>query len=342
MHNPSRESVQSIYAGTGISASNGKRILALKELLGTIALQGYKFTTVTPVTHERFLLRSDGIAKNSRDIFGWSLPFKPEVLSPLVFELMLQADLLINSGDYWLSKIRISSLDNDLFLHSRFPTNHAQSVFFGPDTYRFARFIKQTLKTLQPQSDFAALHSPLKVLDVGCGSGAGGIAVIRSLSNQQTYELNLNDLNPIALDYAVVCAQVAAIPATILSGDFFNIQGVEFDLIVSNPPYISDSAARLYRDGGSHYGLELSLRIVIHALNLLTPGGRLLLYTGVAMTSDEKNPLLSELIPYLANNNFRWSYEEIDPDIFGEELEQPAYKGVSRIAAVGFIVVRIG
>jgi hypothetical protein len=32
------------------------------------------------------------------------------------------------------------------------------------------------------------------------------------------------------------------------------------------------------------------------------------------------------------HSNLSWSYEEIDPDIFGEELEQPAYQHVERIA----------
>lgn len=30
----------------------------------------------------------------------------------------------------------------------------------------------------------------------------------------------------------------------------------------------------------------------------------------------------------------QWCYEEIDPDVFGEELEQPAYQHIERIALV--------
>ena len=33
-------------------------------------------------------------------------------------------------------------------------------------------------------------------------------------------------------------------------------------------------------------------------------------------------------------------YEELDPDVFGEELEQPGYELVERIAAVGLKVVK--
>jgi len=36
------------------------------------------------------------------------------------------------------------------------------------------------------------------------------------------------------------------------------------------------------------------------------------------------------------------SYEEIDPDIFGEELDEPAYADVERIAAVGAVIRKKG
>jgi hypothetical protein len=35
-----------------------------------------------------------------------------------------------------------------------------------------------------------------------------------------------------------------------------------------------------------------------------------------------------------------WSYREIDPDVFGEEIGRGAYAGVERIAVVGLIVTR--
>jgi methylase of polypeptide subunit release factors len=316
-------------------------LIALHRLLHTMTEQGYKFTAVTPTSHERFLSRTEGTAKNTRDIFGWNLPFKAKLLSPPLFDFLNQAQLFTREGDYFRSKVRISSLGNDLFLHSSYPTDDAQSVFFGPDTYRFARFIKQTLNTLQFQSRLLKPHSPLKILDVGCGSGAGAIAAIRALPQQQVVELMLNDVNSTALDYAAVCAQVAEVPVVLLHDDFFNINQVQYDLIVSNPPFIEDSAGRVYRNGGTRLGLDLSLRIVKHALQLLAPGGHLLLYTGVAMTSCERNPLLAELIPYLSDNKFRWTYEEIDPDIFGEELEKPAYHNATRIAAVGLTIMRM-
>ncbi len=54
----------------------------------------------------------------------------------------------------------------------------------------------------------------------------------------------------------------------------------QFDLIMANPPYIQDDSERLYRHGGGHMGTDLSVRIVSEGLGRLTPGGKLLLYTG--------------------------------------------------------------
>jgi hypothetical protein len=31
----------------------------------------------------------------------------------------------------------------------------------------------------------------------------------------------------------------------------------------------------------------------------------------------------------------KWRYQELDPDVFGEELEREVYRDVDRIAAVG-------
>ncbi len=42
----------------------------------------------------------------------------------------------------------------------------------------------------------------------------------------------------------------------------------------------------------------------------------------------------------LTDADFGWSYSEIDPDVFGEALDQSAYSHVDRIAAIGLAVSR--
>lgn len=311
----------------------------LSELLQTVAQQGYQFTTVTPLTHERFLSRGAVEGKTLRDIFGWNLPFRIAALPPALRTLMTDAGLVDSCGEYLRSKVRIASIADDLFLHSSFPTNAADAVFFGPDTYRFARFIRHSLSDDIFFPVQKNVHKPMCILDIGCGSGAGGIVAVRSLPMGVSFDVTMNDINSTALDYTRINTTVAGISANLLHGDIFSTPAAEFDLIISNPPYMSDAAGRAYRDGGSRLGRELSVDITKYALEHLAPGGRLLLYTGVAMTG-ESDPFLAELLPILADGNCRWSYEEIDPDIFGEELEQALYLGSYRIAAVGLIATK--
>lgn len=313
----------------------------LQELISVIATQGYRFIAVTPLTHERYLARSDGIARDLKDVFGWNLPFKANILAPLIFDLMSKADLLTESNGIFKSKIRIATLDNDYYLHSAFPTVENGSVFFGPDTYRFARFIRQSIENGWNESEGTDFGKSIRILDIGCGSGAGGVAAVRAIPRHRSFKLFLNDINDKALNYAIASTQASGIKARILRNDFFNLPAEYYDLIVSNPPYINDSLGRLYCDGGANFGLDLSLRIAKRALQLLAPGGYLLLYTGVAMTKTSVNPLLSELAPQLTTGNYWWSCEEIDPDVFGEELGRDEYDGVHRIAAVGLVVQRI-
>jgi len=40
----------------------------------------------------------------------------------------------------------------------------------------------------------------------------------------------------------------------------------------------------------------------------------------------------------LATRNVRFDYEEIDPDVFGEELERAPYDRADRIAVVGVTI----
>lgn len=319
----------------------------LVDLLAIIKMQDYQFTTVTPRTHAIFLSKPNLSPTNLRDIFGWNLPFSLDELPTPVKRIMVAADIIEPCGDMFRSKVRIASLSHDLshhdiFLHSGFPTTELDSVFFGPDTYRFARFIRQTLtqdRHLISDAKDSRVKPPLRILDIGCGTGAGGVAAIRALPHGQIYEMTMNDISPTALNFTRVNAQVADIPIKQLHGDVFETLEGEFDLIISNPPYMNDESSRAYRDGGAQLGLDLSIRIFTRALQHLAPGGKFLLYTGVAMT-DQSDPFLSTLEPLLADTNFTWSYEEIDPDIFGEELQLPSYSSAHRIAAVGLVVTR--
>jgi methylase of polypeptide subunit release factors len=150
----------------------------------------------------------------------------------------------------------------------------------------------------------------------------------------------MTDINATALQLARLNADAAGVKATIIHSDLFaNVEG-EFELIVANPPYLNDPMQRTYRHGGGKFGSALSLKIAEHATERLSPGGSLILYTGSPIENGVDH--FYDSIKSIVDRNLDWSYEEIDPDVFGEELESIAYNSVDRIAAVSLIVRKPG
>ncbi|WP_322846728.1 class I SAM-dependent methyltransferase [Pseudomonas sp. B33.4] len=306
--------------------------LVLLQLGRRLLADGYRFVTPTPLTHQRVNQRDEGeMADSLRDVFGWSRPFAPGLLSADEQRQLEDAQIIDAYEGQLKSRVRWSSLDDLLFVHSAFPTDAADAVFFGPDTYRFAQLIHAHL-----QQNFAPIQ---RAVDIGCGAGVGAILIGRARREAQVLAL---DINPAALRLTAINAVLAEVAnVEVRASDL--LQGVdgEFDLIVANPPYMADPAERAYRHGGGTLGAGLSLRIVEQALNRLAPGGSLLLYTGVAMV-DGRDPFLDTVLPRLDEKRFGWTYHEIDPDVFGEELLNPGYQRVDRIAVVALTVTRIG
>jgi methylase of polypeptide subunit release factors len=305
-----------------------ERIAALKGLLLTLKQREYRFITPTPATHARVIAREGKQqAKDLRDVFGWSLPFAPGVVDDTLLSFLRGAEMLEERGGEMLrSLVRVSSLEDNLFLHSAFPTTRSDSVFFGPDSYRYANFLMDTLPNLP-----ARTH----VVDIGAGSGIGALTAVRSLP---PLKVTLTDINPAALELARANWEAAGFEeATFVECDALSGVTEPIDLIIANPPYIADPAHRAYRDGGGMHGGAMSVRWAQEAARRLESGGVFALYTGSAIVGGD-DPLRGALLEALAD--FDVLYGEIDPDVFGEELEREDYADVERIAVVGVVAVK--
>ena len=304
---------------------------ALLNLGRGLKENGYRFITPTPLTHERFYQRlGTPLAVDLRDVFGWSMPFDHGLLPDAFREELQQADVVVQHDSLWRSTVRWSSLSDLLFAHSAYPTTQADAVFFGPDSYRFAQLIEAHL-----QQRFEPIK---RAVDIGCGAGVGALMIARARPDAEVMAV---DINPRALRLTAVNAELAGLfnVSAYHSDVLGSVQG-EFDLIVANPPYMNDDRERAYRHGGGALGEELSVRIVGESLPRLALGGSLVLYTGVAIVAGE-DPFLKAVMPLLGSDAVGWTYRELDPDVFGEELDKPGYERVERIAVVALTVTRL-
>ncbi|OPB00887.1 SAM-dependent methyltransferase [Pseudomonas fluorescens] len=320
-----------LYSSSPISSAQSRADRALLHLGRRLQADDYRFITPTPLTHTGVITRLDNApASDMRGIFGWSRPFDAQVFEPAEWRELQEAGIVVKAHGRWYSTVRWSTLGPLLLAHSAFPTEDADSVFFGPDTYRFAGVIDDCLR-----ERFAPIR---RAVDIGCGSGAGALLVARARHDAEVLAV---DINPRALRLSAVNAELAETPnVSVYHSDVLDSVDGCFDLILANPPYMKDGQQRAYRHGGGELGEALSLRILREALPRLARDGTLLLYTGVAMV-DGRDAFLEAARAVLTSDAFGWIYRELDPDVFGEELEKPGYERVERIAAVALTVTRL-
>lgn len=293
-------------------------------LLAYLYAIDYRFTTISPASHYMVNSRANNHqAIDIADIFGWNRPFNVEILGDAFSELIQLATFADKVNGGWKSKLRVSSINQQLFLHSAYPTLNNDAVFFGPDTYRFANAIQQYLSLDQ--------HTIHRAIDIGTGSGVGAVLLASALPDSEIIAVDINDE---ALCLARINIDASNINnITLIKSDLLNSIEGNFDLIIANPPYLLDKSERTYRHGGGQLGAALSLDIVDVAIARLNAGGTLLIYTGVAIVKGF-DAFMAEAAVKLSLAGFTYDYMEIDPDIFGEELASNAYANVDRIAAV--------
>ncbi|HEY1253806.1 MAG TPA: peptide chain release factor N(5)-glutamine methyltransferase [Terracidiphilus sp.] len=135
-----------------------------------------------------------------------------------------------------------------------------------------------------------------RVLDVGTGSGVIAIALSKHLADAQITAI---DLSRPALEIAELNAKQNHVSERIrfLEGDLLApVAGEQFEIIVSNPPYVPDSdraqlsvEVRDYEPAMALFagedGLNVYRRLIPAAFHALVPGGFLLLEIGYGQSS---------------------------------------------------------
>jgi methylase of polypeptide subunit release factors len=200
---------------------------ALLDLIRLLRERHYHFITPTPATHARVLARSDRReACDLRDIFGWSLPFAADLPPQPVLECLRGADALREDGPFLRTRLRVSTLLDELYLHSAFPTDQEDSVFFGPDSYRFANLIAAELaaRPLEPDA---------RIADIGGGAGVGAVVAARTCPQAQIF---MTDINPKALRLARINATAAGVGIETVEASGLDGIAPPLDLVTLNPP----------------------------------------------------------------------------------------------------------
>ena len=149
-----------------------------------------------------------------------------------------------------------------------------------------------------------ALSSPLRIADLGTGSGAILLALLSELPNAQGFA---TDISEAALQTAASNAANAGLGkrATFVACDYASDLSGPFDLIVSNPPYIrsadiADLAADVREydplaalDGGAD-GLSAYRALIPQAARLLAPGGALVVEAGEGQSGQIEALMVAE------------------------------------------------
>ncbi|GAB6142702.1 peptide chain release factor N(5)-glutamine methyltransferase [Desulfocicer niacini] len=171
-----------------------------------------------------------------------------------------------------------------------------------PDTETLMETGLSAIKDLQE----IQAHRPLKILELGSGSGALIISLARAEPGHQYVAV---DVSPDAAATTLENARsLDCVPGvSVVSGSWFEpfSMDVRFDVVVSNPPYIPTRdietlapeirhhEPRLALDGG-HDGLDCIRHILSRAPEHLVPGGVLLFEMGF-----DQEPALRSLIKTL-------------------------------------------
>lgn len=167
--------------------------------------------------------------------------------------------------------------------------------------------------------DFKNNKNPIKLLDVGTGSGCIPISLAKTLPQ---LEVTSVDVSAKAIQTAKENAELNEVEITFLEQDILKVEKLEenFDIIVSNPPYVRELEKEMMQENVLQHEPDLALfvsnedplifyrKISELAFNSLSEGG--ILYLEI------NEYLVKETMQLI--NEIGFSFVEVKNDIFGK------------------------
>lgn len=169
-----------------------------------------------------------------------------------------------------------------------------------PETELLVEMVLGVVRSDLPVRDGGARHAlPLRLCDVGTGSGCLAVALAHEVPNAEVWAL---DISTRALAVAELNAQRLGVAERMRlrrSDLFASVTGQRFSVVVSNPPYLSASdladlqpevgfEPRLALAGGAD-GLDIIRRVLATAPDHLVDGGWLFMEIGAAQAAAVEN-----------------------------------------------------
>ena len=162
------------------------------------------------------------------------------------------------------------------------------------------------------------LKDNLKVLDIGTGSGAIALALAK---NRPDWSVTAADISQDAIDLSLENAKAQNLNLSFIKSDCFSEISSKYDIIVSNPPYISredqeevglnvlhsEPHLALFADED---GLAIYRRIAEDSKDYLTDGGKIYLEIGYKQ---------GQSVPDLFRKNFPEKRVRTLKDQFGQD-----------------------
>lgn len=168
--------------------------------------------------------------------------------------------------------------------------------------------------------DFSKKQQPVKILDIGTGSGCIAVSLAKNLSNAQVFAMDVSEK---ALQTAKDNAVLNNVEVRFLCQDILKCDELpeKFDVIVSNPPYVRNLEKQEIKPNVLHYEPHLAL--------FVENEDPLIFYKKIAALAKDnlnKNGILYfEINQYLGKEtiqtlqNLKFGQIELKKDLFGND-----------------------